>query len=330
MIMPATDEAIRGWFERYTEFVLLWAAIAEREGVDMLGIGSELKSLAATLPIGRWGNLKNYHAFRYYQKFTRERSLKFADEIEQRHLWVRGYDNYETLDAYVNARFEHNLAWAKQAYLRPESSTLKRINRRRALILDRWNALIDRTREVYGAWLTYGANFDNYRNVGFWPRLDAIGINAYFSLRANLSAPSDDAAFTKSWTGILKTIRSFKEAQGVRSTPVVFTELGYTFRRNATVEPWAGAGFSVVGWKGSGRELVVWGEQPVDLEERRRAVASLQRAERDVDIGLAGILYWKLSTDPSHREIEPFVLHVGPDSADPLQQTLVGFLPDPS
>jgi hypothetical protein len=108
---------------------------------------------------------------------------------------------------------------------------------------------------------------------------------------------------------------------------VVFTELGYTFRRHSTVEPWAGAGFSVVGWKGAEHELVVWDEQPVDLEERRRALAALGTARRQVDIGLSGILYWKLSTDASHREIEPFVLHVGPNSKDPLQRTLVGFLP---
>jgi len=38
-----------------------------------------------------------------------------------------------------------------------------------------------------------------------------------------------------------------------------------------------------------------------------------------------GILYWKLSTDRAHEAIEPFVVHIGPDSADGLQEVLAGF-----
>ena len=94
-----------------------------------------------------------------------------------------------------------------------------------------------------------------------------------------------------------------------------------------TVEPWNHSGFSVVGWKGKKRKLVVWKEQPLDYEERQLAFEALEEVDDRHGRPLAGIQYWKLSTLKEHEEIEPFVLHVGPDSEDPLQEALLGFLP---
>ena len=73
---------------------------------------------------------------------------------------------------------------------------------------------------------------------------------------------------------------------------------------------------------------VVWNEQPIDYDERHLALLALRRARRDVGPGFRGLLYWKLSTDAAHEAIEPFVIHVGPDSIDPAQATLVNFLRD--
>jgi len=331
MIMPSSAETIHEWFENYQRFVLKWARIGQQEGVDILGLGSEMKALSATLPISRWGNLKNYYGQYWYQRLSRKRARKFSKQIEQRHLWVRGYPNYPTLDEFLDARFAHATAWADQAYLRPGARTLHRINERRQLLNDCWTRLIRQTREVYSGRLTYAANFDNYRNVGFWSDLDLIGINSYFSLRANMSeaAEPDEQLehFTRRWQSILGEIREFKQSQSIDDMPFLFTELGYTFRRHSTVEPWAHGGFSVVGWKGKKKQLVVWGEQPIDYDERRLALVALCDAHRNTRSGLSGILYWKLSTDPGHVAIEPFMLHIGTDSADGLQQALVGFVP---
>ena len=42
--------------------------------------------------------------------------------------------------------------------------------------------------------------------------------------------------------------------------------------------------------------------------------------------GLAGLLYWKLSTIPAHREVEPFVLVLEEgDGADPMLEELARF-----
>ena len=329
MIMPGSDEAIRSWFEQYGRFVAKWARIAEREGIDILGIGSEMKSLSATLPLTRLGNAKNHHGYYWYERLSRKRARKFRDELQARHFWVRGYPNYETLDAYLDGRFARTTAWAREAHLRPGAHTLRRINRRRRLINDCWVRLIENTRRLYSGRLTYAANFDNYRNVGFWPQLDLIGINSYFPLRGNRSQAANPdeqpAHFAGRWEEILAEIRLFKQRQGLDGTPFLFTELGYTFRRHSTVEPWAHGGFSIVGWKGKKKELVVWDEQPVDHDERRLALAALADVHRSGGDDFVGILYWKLSTDARHLAIEPFVLHIGPDSTDGLQEVLAGF-----
>ena len=133
--------------------------------------------------------------------------------------------------------------------------------------------------------------------------------------------------FEQSWTRILSDLSEFRRGQGLGDMPFLFTELGYTFRQHSTVEPWAHGGFSVVGWKGERRQFVVWEDQPVDYGERRMALDALRSVEEANPSGLSGILYWKLSTDRSHERIEPFVLHIGPGSRDPLRKVLAGFAP---
>lgn len=39
-------EQIALWFKKYGEFVKLWAVIAQREGVDVIGLGAEMRALA--------------------------------------------------------------------------------------------------------------------------------------------------------------------------------------------------------------------------------------------------------------------------------------------
>lgn len=329
MIMPRGDEEIGRWFERYAEFVDKWARIAQAEGVDLLGVGSEMKALTQTLPLRRIGHIKHHRGFSWYQRLQRKRARKYGQALAEHHFWVRGHDNYETPESFADDRYRYNMAWARQAHLRPGQHTMRRVNRRRALLDDKWRALIVRTRRSYSGPLTYAANFDNYRNVGFWSELDVVGINSYFSLRRNLDQASDPseqpAHFRQRWSEILDDIDRFKLEQGVATHPVVFTELGYTFRRHGTVEPWAHGGFSVVGWKGKKKQLVIWEEQPIEPEERRRAIRALREEHEARRSQLAGILYWKLSSDADHREIEPFVCHIGRDSTDGLQRELAAF-----
>ena len=328
-IIPNSPSAIDSWFEQYTRFVLKWAVIAEHEGVDVLAVGSEMKELTATVPLGRVAQIKRYHGFRYYQKFLRKRARRFSEQLSERHYWTRGYPAYETLESFLAARHEANMAWARQAHLRQGGGSLKRLNERRRLLLAHWRDLITATREIYSGKLTYAANFDHYQQVGFWSELDFIGINSYFSLRRHLDdQPGRDELleqFTAAWRVIFDRIDLFRRSAGLDDVPILFTEIGYTFRRHATVEPWNHEGFTVIGWKGHRRKLLVWGEQSVDRSERELALRALLATHRDRPSRLRGLLYWKLSTDKTHESIEPFVLHIGSSSKDPALPILAGF-----
>jgi hypothetical protein len=276
--------------------------------------------------------IKRYHGFRYYQKFLRKRARRFSDQLSERHFWTRGYPNYETLEGFLAARHEANMAWARKAHLRGGGRRLERLNKRRRSLLARWRDLISATRKVYSGKLTYAANFDHYEQVAFWSELDLIGINSYFSLRKHLDdQPGRDellAQFTSAWRAIFERIDSFRRSSGLGEIPILFTEIGYTFRRHSTVEPWNHEGFTVIGWKSHRRKLVVWGEQPVDRSERELALRALLAAHVEQPSRLRGLLYWKLSTDAEHESIEPFVLHVGADSEDPAIPVLQRFASD--
>ena len=328
-IIPDSPAAIDSWFSQYTRFVLKWAAIAEAEGVAVLAVGSEMKELTATMPLGRVAQIKRYHGFRYYQKFLRKRALRFSDQLSERHYWTRGYPNYKTLESFLHARHAANMDWARKAHLRSGGRSLKRLNERRRLLLAHWRDLIAATRTVYSGKLTYAANFDHYEQVAFWSELDFIGINSYFSLRPHLDdQPGPDELleqFTTAWRTIFDRVDSFRRWRGLEDIPILFTEIGYTFRRHSTVEPWNHEGFTVIGWKSHRRKLVVWGEQPVDRSERELALRGLLAVHREQPSRLRGLLYWKLSTDRKHQAIEPFVLHVGEASDDRSLSVLNGF-----
>ena len=330
MILPRGNEAITDWFEQYGDFAVQWAEVAQREGVDLFGIGSEMNALNDTRRVRRWSAMRNFWGYYLYERRFRHRTRRFADELQSKHLWVRGYPNYPDVEGYLDARFAKTKAWAKETHLRKQRRRLRRLNERADVLLQGWHGLIDRVRLAYDGPLTYAANFDSYHEVGFWDRLDVIGINAYFSLRGGVGKgqiePADAERFRRRWARIFGRIDGFRRQAGIEDKPVVFTEAGYTFRRHSTVEPWAHGGFSVVGWGTRRRNLVIWSEEPVDYRERALALESLAALRAEQSLPLTGILYWKLSTLKQHEAIEPFVMHVGPDSSDPLQRSLLRFL----
>ena len=79
---------------------------------------------------------------------------------------------------------------------------------------------------------------------------------------------------------------------------------------------------------GKPHRLIVWDDEPLDFTERAAAIRALYEANQVIEkeLGrkerelLAGLLYWKLSTQPSHHDIEPFVHILGAHSEDPLSR----------
>ena len=81
---------------------------------------------------------------------------------------------------------------------------------------------------------------------------------------------------------------------------------------------------------------MIWGDQPQDFSERATALRALHSSMSELDERmtseghdgearlLTGLLYWKLSTEPAHHEIEPFVHILNADN-DPLGEELRRF-----
>lgn len=360
MIHPESDAEVRAWFEQYQRFALAWAERAEAEGVDVLGIGSELNAMTSTRELEALPELHEYYLNDDKRARYRAAVMAHREAIAEHALWTAGSDGFATLESYLDAEIGAQRRWAERVTGSGEQPW-EAMNRRRALLEEHWVALIEALRGVYTGRLTYAANFDQYREVGFWSHLDAIGINAYFPLRPPPGEPPPSrvalaAELEAGWRRVLEQIAAFRAERGLGDLPVLFTELGYTARRGSTIEPWASQGFSLVRWPtpaqderaaqetvGSGgsatggdaspdagsaveasplagpSRLMVWGEEPLDLGERALAIEALRSAARAVDPELlAGLLYWKLSTIPSHREIEPFVLVLGEEREDPM------------
>jgi len=333
MIYPRTEEQMRSWFRKYQEFVLQWSAIAEQEGVDLLGVASELNELTSTRFLEILPDLHEYYLNEEKQAAEHERILAHREDLEGRDLGTFESPNFDSLEAFLQARSAAQRAWALAVTgaVVTGTASLDSMNRRRALVEQEWRALIREVRKVYGGRLTYAANHDQYVEVQFWEDLDVLGINAYFPLREGLlrEAPVKEAlaptaaleeTLEAGWSEVLEEIAAFRDESEIESMPVVFTELGYTFRRGCTFEPWVSLGFSVLGPRDEGEtQLVIWQDQPEDPEERVLAMRGLRRAAEEVAPGmLRGLLYWKFSTKPSHREVEPFVVILGESPEDPV------------
>lgn len=96
-----------------------------------------------------------------------------------------------------------------------------------------WKELIHKIRKVYQGKLTYAANWDSYKNPGFWEQLDFIGIDAYFPLSTHKNPTVND--LNKSWIPIKNELQNFSKQKNI---PIVFTEFGYRSIDYTTREPW--------------------------------------------------------------------------------------------
>lgn len=348
LIQPANDALLDAWFERYTRFARGWAEVAQREGVEALGIGSELNALTSTRPVDALPSLEEYYLNSAKRARRRGEILAHREAIDRRDPWLRDRPAGGSLESYLDARTAAEEAWARQVVYQPPGSVpvpevgqegpanveatprqLERINDRRRRLEAHWEALIAELRGVYDGRLGYAANFDQYRQVGFWSHLDWMGVNAYFPLRDRWLPHPDSAALypllVAGWRGVLDEIEGFRREEGLAGKPVLFTEMGLTYRANSTLAPWADTGFSLVrsAVPGDGEHLLVWQEQPPYPRERALAVRALEEARRETgERFLAGVLYWKLSTVPAHHAIEPFVLILGQHPEDPLLPAL--------
>ncbi|MEJ7913083.1 MAG: hypothetical protein WKF70_08010 [Chitinophagaceae bacterium] len=96
-----------------------------------------------------------------------------------------------------------------------------------------WSSLIDSVKTVYHGKLTYAANWDDYKDVPFWEKLDYIGVDAYFPLIKD-KTPSL-TSLRKNWNGYSDELEEMSKRN---NRPILFTEYGYRNVDRTAAEPW--------------------------------------------------------------------------------------------
>ncbi|WP_372406860.1 hypothetical protein [Streptomyces luteireticuli] len=99
---------------------------------------------------------------------------------------------------------------------------------------DHWEDVVSAVRARYKGPLTYAANYDEYRHVAFWQKLDLVGIDAYWPLGDRPTA--DAAALRQAWQPVVEELAAFSAKSHRR---ILFTEAGYTSQRGTTTAPYS-------------------------------------------------------------------------------------------
>jgi hypothetical protein len=137
-----------------------------------------------------------------------------------------------------------------------------------------WRRVIAMARRNFDGELSYAANWDDYRQIDWWGRLDEIAIDAYFPL-AHGPDPSEDDVVA-AWQPYLDDLAALAARFDRR---VVFAELGYTSTHGALIAPWKpGEGYSAE-------------EQVTGLAAAFRALAGRR--------WFGGVYVWDWNADPA-------------------------------
>jgi hypothetical protein len=133
-------------------------------------------------------------------------------------------------------------------------------------------------RRVYGGLLTYSANWDDVDDTVILGDLDVIGINAFYPLADEAGA--GEARLREGGARVRARVHALAERWG---KPVVFTETGYTTRRDPAVKPW------------------LWPDamSKVDVDEAAQATAyRALLAPLLEEPDFAGFFVWRVYADP--------------------------------
>jgi len=314
MIWP-DDAHLEQWFEQFRIYARWGAERAVELGADMLIVGHELNSMTSTAVGPHLPDLLAYH-------LAPERTAKV---IESQLACASRAENIGDTKEPDGARFASLRAQleAEDATRRRWSETVAGISAplttwpvamppklaaRRARYARFWRALVKDLRTIYSGPIGYGANFDQFHEVGFWDAMDFIAISSYFSLRP-LIVDDLDVALRAGWRRVAAEIEAVAESAG---RPVVLHELGWSRKDGSTIRPYSYYGVEPIE-TGDGPDAdlacIHWRTQPDAPQERERAMAALiDVVEAGLFPSLRGFSLWKLTTEPVHLGQEPFTV----------------------
>ncbi len=139
-------------------------------------------------------------------------------------------------------------------------------------------AIIADVRKVYPGLLTYAGNWDDVEQTVILGALDVIGINAFYPL-----AEKEGAGFNELLQGGQRVAARVRSLATTWNKPVMFTEFGYTTRKDPAVKPWE--------WPDHMTEVVV------DELAQAEAYAALLAPMMSVS-EFAGFFMWRVYSDP--------------------------------
>ena len=140
--------------------------------------------------------------------------------------WFASYKNYLIYYARLAARYNVELF----------SIGTELVNTTLPEWQSQWEDIINELRKIFPGHLVYSANWDEYKTVGFWDRLDFIGIDAYFPLTAKKD-PTKEELIANWQQHALEIDKWLKEKQ--LNKTVVFSEIGYCSADGTNIHPWS-------------------------------------------------------------------------------------------
>jgi len=143
---------------------------------------------------------------------------------------------------------------------------------------DRWEKVIAEVRKIYHGKLAYSANWDHYQVVGFWDKLDLIGMTSYYKLADEENPPLD--TLLKSWKKIKADILAWQATIG---KPILFTEVGWCSQPGAAIEAW--------------NYYRCQYPTPQGLEEQANLYRAFMRTWSN-EPAVAGVIWWEWTDEP--------------------------------
>lgn len=141
-----------------------------------------------------------------------------------------------------------------------------------------WVRAIEVVRERFKGRLGYSANWDHYKPVQFWDKLDFVGMTSYYKLADRPGAGVDE--MVAKWKPIRDEILDWQKRVG---KPLVLTEVGWCSQLGAATAPWN----YYQNQKAS----------PEGHEEQRRLYEAFIRAWADTP-QLGGVIWWEWTASP--------------------------------
>jgi hypothetical protein len=144
--------------------------------------------------------------------------------------------------------------------------------------------IVKNVRKVFPGLLTYAGNWDDVEDTVILGELDVIGINAFFPLADKDGA--DEQELMRGGRAVRERVQALAEKW---HKPILFTEFGYTTRKDPAVRPWE------------------WPDHMSHVVPDQRAQAAAYRALLSAFIDqpwFAGFFVWRLYADPNDMSQE--------------------------